>query len=61
MWEASAAEGLVSRYIAEDGGDETDIPLREDAAGALWQIAAAACRDAFPGSEIDRGPFFDFG
>ena len=51
----------MSRYIAEDGGDETDIPLREDAAGALWQIAAAACRDAFPGSEIDRGPFFDFG
>lgn len=61
VWNPDIAFELADRYVAEDqetypGGDDATPPSTEEAANALWTMAAQVCRDSFPPGAIDAGP-----
>ncbi len=53
------ARELASRYVEEDGGDPSDADLVDEVRRALWLIAVQpeVCREEFPQSVIDAGPW----
>lgn len=64
VWNPDVALDLAQRYLDEDqplsaapqGGSES--PSVEEAAGALWLMAAQTCRDRFPEAVLQEGPPF---
>ncbi len=61
VWDSAAARDLATRYVAEDGGDPSDVNTVENAATALWQMAVTVCREDFPPDALERGPVFVLG
>jgi hypothetical protein len=53
------ARELASRYVEEDGGDPSDADLVDEARQALWlmTVQPEVCREEFPQSVIDAGPW----
>jgi hypothetical protein len=63
IWDEAVAVGLASQYVAEDQDDkpvseEFGSPSVQQAADALWLMAAQVCRDRFPAGTIEEGPPF---
>lgn len=61
VWDPDVALELADQYLTDDretfaGSDDATMPATEEAANALWTMAAQVCRDSFPTGAIDAGP-----